>query len=264
MRFSKQLGQVFLKNKTYLKKIASFLEIDKENVVEIGSGRGELTQFLLCAKSVACVELDPRLIQILKDKFSSFPQVRIISKDILKLNLGEIGKNLVVVGNIPFSISNYLIRYLVKNRRLIKKAFLTFQKEFAEKLVAKPKDKNYSFLSCYIQYYAQVEILFTIPKTAFSPPPKVDASFVRLIFFKEPKYKVEDEDFFFRLIKKVFSQRRKKIINVLGDKKKLISVLEELGINRDIRGDALDIEEYARIVNCLIKRKYSLKRTKKR
>jgi len=253
MRISKDLGQIFLKNKKYLERIVSLLEIEGEDVLEIGAGRGELTQYLVSrVKSLICVEIDSRLVQILKEKFSSCSSLKIICGDILKLNLESLGKRLVVVGNIPFQISSPLLFYLVKYRKFIKKVFLTFQKEFAQKLVALPKSKNYSFLSCYIQYYAQVKILLTIPCKNFSPPPKVDSCLVKIDFFNNPPYKVKDEKFLFQLIKEAFSQRRKKLINALDKyKSDLIFLLEKLKIDKDIRVDVLSLEKYCQIANFL-------------
>ena len=254
MKFSKDLGQIFLKNKKYLERIASLLEIEGEDVLEIGAGRGELTQYLVSrAKSLICIEIDSRFIQILKEKFSSYSSVEIICGDILKLDFKNLGKKLVVVGNIPFQISSPLLFRLIEYRQFIKKAFLTFQKEFAQKLVASPKSKDYSFLSCYTQYYAQVKILLTIPRKNFSPPPKVDSCLVKIDFFDNLPYKVKDEKFLFQLIKKAFSQRRKKLINALDKyKSDLIFLLDKLKIDKNIRVDALSLEKYCQIANFLL------------
>ena len=149
MRFSKDLSQVFLRDKSYIKRIVDSLEIADRDVLEIGAGRGEVSRYLReKAKHLFCVELDGRLAMVLRDRFSSYDNVTIINDDILKVNMGVFGKELLVFGNVPYHISNQLIRHLVCYRRCIKTVYLTFQKEFAKKICAKPNDKPYSFMSC--------------------------------------------------------------------------------------------------------------------
>jgi 16S rRNA (adenine1518-N6/adenine1519-N6)-dimethyltransferase len=247
MKFSPALSQIFIKDKRYIRKILSYLD-EEEEILEIGAGRGELTQHLVKkAKFLYCVEIDFRLFNLLKKKFSCFSNIEIIHADILKFPLSSLEKQLVIVGNIPYHISNRLIRYLIDNRKYIKKAFLTFQKEFAQKLDAKVSTSGYSFLSCYIQYYAKVERLFTIPAKAFYPPPKVDSAFCRLEFYRKPIYKVEDESFLFQLIREAFRSRRKKIINSLPLLKKRPDTLSK--INPNLRAENLSLKEYIWLVN---------------
>ncbi len=251
MKFSKDLGQVFLKNKNYVRKIIDHLDIQGKKVLEIGAGRGEITKYLIEKSDfVFCIEIDSRLCRILKEKFSSFGNVEIICGDILKIDLQKLGKELIIFGNVPFCISNRIIRYLVSYRNQIYRVYLTFQKEFAKKLVAEPPSKDFSFLSCYIQYYAKVKILFNIPRKAFYPVPKVDSSFVVMEFYPESPYQVDDEKFLFKLIRKAFQNRRKKLINSLErliDKEVLKESLKATSISEDARVDSISVQDYCKL-----------------
>ncbi|MEM7817136.1 MAG: 16S rRNA (adenine(1518)-N(6)/adenine(1519)-N(6))-dimethyltransferase RsmA, partial [Candidatus Aenigmatarchaeota archaeon] len=240
--------------KSYINKILENLDIDEEEVLEIGAGRGELTQYILeRAKFLYCVELDLRFFNLLKEKFKNFTNIKIIHSNILELSLSNFEKKLVIFGNIPYQISSSLIKYLVENKDYIKRAYLTFQKEFAHRLLARPKDPFYGFLSCYIQYYARVEKLFDIPKEAFYPSPKVNSSFLKLEFYEKLPYNVKDEDLLFKIIRKAFFQRRKKIINSLFFKD-IERVLSELNIDNSKRADDISLKEFVDITNELLKR----------
>jgi 16S rRNA (adenine1518-N6/adenine1519-N6)-dimethyltransferase len=259
MRLSKELGQVFLRDKRYIHKIINSLDIKDRYVLEIGSGRGQITQYLAKKASYLwCVELDLRLANYLKKEFSSYNNIEIINKDILKLDLSGLGnlinQKLVIFGNIPYNISNRLIRYLIRERNWVDKAYLTLQKEFARKLAALPCDKSYSFLSCYIQYYSRVDVLFHLPKTAFFPSPQVDSSFVVIDFFEKPLYPVKDISSLFKLIRTGFTQRRKKLLNSLAPlygKEKLKEVFSRLGVDLDVRAQDLSLENYCKITDYL-------------
>ena len=249
MRLSRSLGQVFLRDKEYINKILDFLD-EGEWFLEIGPGGGAITEYLVKkAKRLWCVEVDSTLCAFLKNRFSSLEHVAIIHKNILEFPLSSLGRKVIVFGNIPYQISNHLIHYLIENRRHIKKAFLTFQKEFAHKLVAGVSTKPYSFLTCYLQYYAKTEKLFDIPRSAFSPSPKVDSAFVSLQFHSKPVYEVKNEQFLFEIIRKAFNQRRKKLSNALALKEK--DELDLLDIDGDLRAENISLKEYVGLANKL-------------
>jgi 16S rRNA (adenine1518-N6/adenine1519-N6)-dimethyltransferase len=254
MKFSRSLGQVFIKDKRYIKKILSFLEED-ENFLEIGAGGGEITQHLLSkARFLYCVEVDGRLCSILKNKFSHLSYVKIIHCDILKFPLSKLKKRMVVFGNVPYQISSRLLKYLIDNRAYIKKVYLTLQKEFVDKLIAKAGSKDFGFLSCFIQYYAKVEKLFDIPSEAFCPSPKVDSSFVKLEFYLPSVYEVKNEKFLFKIIRRAFQQRRKKIVNAISlPKYYRESVFTAAGIKPDLRAENLSLKDYVQLANELSK-----------
>lgn len=216
MRQKRSLGQVFLRSQKYVRKIIESLDIESKAVVEIGPGRGEITQLLSSvAKRVYAIELDRRLIPYLENKFSQFGNVEIIAADILQFPISKLGRGLVVFGNVPYYLSSRLIEYLIKQRGYVKRAYFTFQKEFAARLLANPGDRQYGFISCHLQYYAQAKKRFDIPAGAFSPQPKVKSTFISLEFYQKPPLAVDDEEDLFKLIKEYFNQPRKKVVGTL-------------------------------------------------
>jgi len=248
MKPKRSYSQVFLRGQKYIEKILSALDVKGRKVVEIGPGEGVISEAIADkAKFLYCVEFDPRFYKFLKEKFSAKNNTEVIHSDILKFSLSKLGKNLIVFGNVPYHISSSIVEYLVKNRACIDKAFLTFQKEFAQKLTAQPGADKYGFITCYTQYYAKAKKIFDIPSKAFWPKPKVDSSFITLDFYKKPPYKVKDEEFLFKIVRKAFSSCRKKVINTLpicGDKQAFFSSLK---INPDLRPDCLSLADYAAI-----------------
>ena len=254
MRFKKSFGQNFLRDKRFIYKIVSSIEFDNDIIIEIGPGSGQITRHLLNkAKKLYCIEKDTSLVNILEERFTS-QSIEFINSDILTFDLSSLKEKPVIFGNIPFNISNRLIRYLVNNRKFIKEGYFTFQKEFARKLTASSCIKEYGYLSCFIQYYAGVKIIFDIPKEAFYPKPRVDASFIKIIFFDKPRIKVKNEDFLFKLIRSAFSSRRKKVINALsgfGDKEYISKALKSLNIDGTLRPQDLSLSDYCSISGVL-------------
>jgi 16S rRNA (adenine1518-N6/adenine1519-N6)-dimethyltransferase len=245
MKGPRPLGQVFLHSQHYIQKITDNLDIDGADVLEIGPGRGAITYFLAAkAASLVCIEIDTALANELSQKFSLNTKVKIINEDILRFESFSSQGSKVVFGNVPYNISKELIEYLIANRLNFSKAYLTFQKEFADKLFAKPGDSQYGVLSCRLQFYCKVTPLFDIPAGAFRPVPKVESSFIRLDFLTKPAYDVIDEDLFWRLIRQGFSQRRKKIANTLDLSPE---VFESIGINKDSRPQELSLSDYAKL-----------------
>ncbi len=242
------LGQVFLEDKQYIDAICSCLDIKDKIVLEIGPGSGVMSSFLAQkAKKLYCVELDKRFFKLLKNKFTKNLKVIIINQDICKYSLDVNDENLVVYGNVPYQISSKLINYLVKYRKNIEVVYIMFQKEFVNKLKANPRSKEYNFLSCFIQYYAKIEKLFDIPSKAFNPLPKVDSSFIKMKFYQNIPYRVDNEDFLFNIIRKAFSQRRKKLINSLKgmyNGKLLDKLFEDLNIDVSVRPEEVSLENY--------------------
>lgn len=252
MRQKHSFGQVFLKNKKYIQKILDNLDLKNKIVLEIGPGKGAVTDYLIDrVKYLYCLDVDRRFCIFLKNKFKNKKNVKIIHTDILKFQLSKLGENLTVFGNIPYQISSQLIKYLIDNRKYINKAYLTFQKEFVQKLTAKPSTCNYNFLSCYSQYYAQIEKLFNIPASAFEPVPKVNSAFLAMNFYTKSPYFVKNEDFLFKTIRKAFSSRRKKIINSLPVIGNSCDFFSSLKINPDLRAENISLEEYINISNKL-------------
>lgn len=260
MKLSHSLGQVFLTDKNYVKKIINSLDIKDETVLEIGSGSGEISaQVYERCKFLYCVEFDPRFVGVLEQKFKNKRNVKVVHSDILKFNLAERNERLVVFGNVPYQISNSLIGYLIENRAFIKKAYLTFQKEFVDKLIAKSGGKDYGFLSCFIQYYAGIEKVFDIPKGAFTPIPKVDSSFIAVNFYGEPSDKAENENLLFTIIREAFNQRRKKISNSLSKFSATQDLFSSLKIDHSMRAENVSLKQYVDIANKISKERLKRK-----
>ncbi|MCK9572997.1 MAG: 16S rRNA (adenine(1518)-N(6)/adenine(1519)-N(6))-dimethyltransferase RsmA [Candidatus Omnitrophica bacterium] len=254
MRLSHSLGQVFLTEKNYIQKIINSLVIEDEIVLEIGSGPGEISAAIgKRCKFLYCVEFDPRFVSVLEQKFKNERNVRVIHSDILKFNLSERNERLVIFGNVPYQISNSLISYLIDNRTFIKKAYLTFQKEFVDKLIAETGNKDYGFLSCFIQYYAGIEKIFDIPRGAFTPVPKIDSSFISLDFYDEPQDAAEDENLLIRIIREAFNQRRKKISNSLSKFIASDDFFSSLKVDPNARAENVSLKEYVDIANKVYK-----------
>ena len=257
MRFKKSFGQNFLRDKRFVNRVISSMELNGDIVIEIGPGSGQITRHLAHkARKLYCVEKDTNLISLLKERFAS-DSTRFINSDILTFDLSFLKEKSVVFGNIPFNISNRLIRYLIINREFIKKGYFTFQKEFARKLAASFHTKEYGYLSCLIQYYADVKIIFDIPRSAFYPVPGVDASFITIKFFDKPQVRAKNEDFLFKLIRNAFSARRKKIINALlgfGGKEYISRVLNNINIDEGLRPQDLSLKDYCNIADVLSSR----------
>ncbi|MDD2751961.1 MAG: 16S rRNA (adenine(1518)-N(6)/adenine(1519)-N(6))-dimethyltransferase RsmA [Candidatus Omnitrophica bacterium] len=244
----KSLGQNFLIDQNIRNKIISACNFSASDIVlEIGPGRGELTQEIAKqVKKVYAVEIDPLLCAQLKDKFPDQKKIEIVNQDILKFSFSSIrrqNKKIKIVGNIPYYISTPVIEYVIKNKKGICAAYLTVQKEFARRLAASGGNKEFGALSCFVQYYLKPEIVFDIKKGSFFPAPKVDSSFLKLEVRKEPAVKVEDEELFFKIIRAAFNQRRKILRNSLAK----ILAEENLGSFKLKRPEELSLEDFAEL-----------------
>jgi len=241
------LGQNFLIDERIIKREVEYADLNKNDVVlEVGAGVGNLTEELLKkAGKVIAVEKDRRLAEILKDRFGG-ENIRIITSDILKIRLPKFNK---VVSNIPYLISSPLTFKLLKEN--FELGVMSYQKEFAERLAAKPGEKNYSRISAATYYHAEVELLETVPKTAFYPSPKVDSAVVR-IKPKKPPFEVNEAKFF-NFVHAVFTQKKKTLKNALKLSSHLLKFkIEEEKIPKELlekRVFQLSPEEIAEICN---------------
>jgi len=254
MRQSHSLGQVFLTDKNYIRKIINSLDIKDEVVLEIGSGPGEISaQIAGKCKFLYCVEFDPRFVGLLEARLNGQSNIKVIHSDILKFSISGLNEEITIFGNVPYQISNSLIGYLIENRKSIKKAYLTFQKEFVDKLIAKPGDKDYGFLSCYAQYYTEIKKIFDIPKGTFTPAPKIDSSFIALKFHGKPVDSAKDENLLFKVIRVGFNQRRKKIANSLSKFIVAPDLFSSLNIDSNMRAENISLKQYVDIANKISK-----------
>ena len=270
--FKKSLGQNFLTEPNILRNIAGAAELTKEDyVIEIGPGIGALTEHLARnAAHVLAFEIDQRLISVLDDTLSPYDNVTVINEDILKADVETIVSEIFpkdatikVVANLPYYITTPIMMHLLMSNLDIEMMVVMMQKEVADRITAVPKTKAYGSLSIAVQYYMDAELAFIVPKTAFVPQPNVDSAIIKLVKRERPRVDVTDEDFFFRVSKSGFAQRRKTLWNNLvshfgkeEETKKWLEVsLEESGIDPKRRGETLSLEEFGTLANALLKNK---------
>jgi len=258
---NKKLGQNFLIDKNIRNKILKSLPLGKEKtIIEVGSGFGVMSFSLaeVCGRLVA-VEKDDRICRIMEPLFAAKKNIKFVNEDILKLDLFDItGKkrDVVVYGNIPYYITTPLVAKIIEQRHIVDSFYLVLQEEVADRIIAPPGSKTYGSLSCFVQFYAKASKLFKIKKTSFYPKPKVESCLLELKILKSPSVKVKNEKLMFKIIRKAFSQRRKKIINPLSaqdflgiDKYKWEEILKKCQIPSSVRAENLSLEDYAMLAD---------------
>lgn len=264
--FQKKFGQNFLIDTHVLDKIIAAAEIKKDDfVLEIGPGIGTMTQYL-CenAREVIAVEIDKALIPVLQDTLSEYDNVEVINEDILKVDINEIaqekngGKPIKVVANLPYYITTPIIMGLFESLVPIDSITVMVQKEVADRMQVGPGTKDYGALSLAVQYYAKPQIVANVPPNCFMPRPNVGSAVIRLTRHETPPVRVEDEKLMFRIIRASFNQRRKTLANGLNNsgeiqlpKEMIAQAIEELGVSPGIRGEALTLEQFARLSNII-------------
>lgn len=255
-KHKKKFGQNFLTaQKEVLRKIMEVSAVNEnDTVLEIGPGEGALTALLLdTAEKVVTVEIDRDLEKILRKKFDGNPKYTLVMNDVLETDLKEyVGAGTKVVANIPYYITSPIINKLIENRDVIDEIYIMVQKEVAERICAK-KGKERSVLTLAVEYFGEAEYLFTIPKEAFTPIPKVDSAFMSIKLYKDDKYKkLIAEDIFFKYVKAAFANKRKNLLNnftSLGmSKDELRVVLNEVGIKETERAENLTIEDFINLI----------------
>jgi len=264
--FKKSLGQNFIIDPNILRNIVQYANLTEESgAIEIGPGIGALTEHLArnCKKVVA-FEIDGRLIPVLEDTLSPYPNVKVIHSDVLKADVTKVIeeemqgiKDIMVVANLPYYVTTPILMKLLHDRLPIRGFVVMMQKEVADRISAKPGTKNYGSLSIALQYYTDAEVVMTVPKTVFMPQPNVDSAVIRLIKREAPPIEVVDEDFLFVVSRAAFAQRRKTILNNLqaglpsGKEKKqqIMDALSACGIDPSRRGETLTIEEFGKLSN---------------
>ena len=264
--FQKKFGQNFLINTGILEEIIEAAEITKDDfVLEIGPGIGTMTQYL-CenAREVVAVEIDKNLIPILADTLSAYDNVEVINDDILKVDIKTLaeeknaGKPIKVVANLPYYITTPIIMGLFESHVPIDSITIMVQKEVADRMQEGPGSKEYGALSLAVQYYAHPEIVVNVPPSCFMPQPKVGSAVIRLTRHEQPPVDVENEKLMFQLIRASFNQRRKTLANGLNNfpglnvsKEVIQQCIEELGVPVTVRGEALSLEQFAKLSNII-------------
>ena len=256
-QFAKSMGQNFITDSDVPMTMAQTSTENANGVIEIGPGFGVLTAVLANnAEKVVSIELDKRLQPVLAETLAGYDNVKFIWEDCLKVNLKELietefsGMDVSVAANLPYYITTPIIMNLLESGLGFKKVVVMIQKEVAERLCAKPGGKEYGAISIATQYYSKPEIIKHVPAAAFIPAPKVDSAVVCMEILDKPSVTPKDEKLFFKLIKAAFSQRRKTLVNALsgsgafGSKEEIMKVIEMAGFDKNIRGEALSIEEF--------------------
>lgn len=264
--FQKKFGQNFLIDTHVLEKIIVQAEVTGEDVVlEIGPGIGTMTQYL-CenAKKVIAVEIDASLIPILRDTLSEYDNVKIINADILKLDIRKLieeesgGRPVKVVANLPYYITTPIIMELLEKKINVESITVMVQKEVAQRIQSQAGTKEYGAISLAVQYYAKPEIVANVPPNCFMPRPNVSSAVIRMKLYQSPPVQVKDEAKLFGLIRASFSQRRKTLVNGIGNaagspytKEQAAQALTQMGLPETIRGEKLTLEQFATLSDIL-------------
>lgn len=262
--FQKKFGQNFLIDTHVLDKIILAAGVTKDDcVLEIGPGIGTMTQYLAeAAGHVVAVEIDSNLIPILKETLADYDNVTVIHADILKTDINELtqkfngGRPIKVVANLPYYITTPIIMGLFEGQVPIDNITVMVQKEVADRMQVGPGSKDYGALSLAVQYYAEPYIVANVPPNCFMPRPNVGSAVIRLTRHKNPPVSAQDPGLMFRLIRASFNQRRKTLQNGLNNspevpytKEQIILAIESLGLSPSVRGEALNLEQFAALAN---------------
>lgn len=253
VRAKKRLGQHFLKDEDIAKSIVESL-INKggyKKVLEIGPGMGVLTKYLIQEKSyeTSVIEIDKESIEYLKKNFPELEN-RIISGDFLEYNFSQtFSEPFAIIGNFPYNISSQILFKILDNKNQIPEMVGMFQKEVAERVAGKPRTKAYGILTVLVQAFYNIEYLFTVNETVFSPPPKVKSAVIRLTRNTTNDLGC-DEKLFVRVVKTGFNQRRKTLRNSLNQ----FAFKPEFTENKYLkkRAEELSVEDFSELTNMIL------------
>lgn len=276
--FQKKFGQNFLIDANILNKIIEASGITEEDtVLEIGPGIGTMTQYL-CekAKQVIAVEIDKKLIPVLEDTLSSYENVSVIHADILKVDINKLveeknmGNPVKVVANLPYYITTPIIMGLFENNVPAQSITVMVQKEVADRMQVGPGTKDYGALSLAVQYYAEPRVITYVSPNCFMPRPNVESAVICLTKHSKKPVEVHNEKLMFSIIHAAFNQRRKTLVNSLNNsaqlsfsREEITKGIESLGLNLNIRGEALTLKLYAALTNYLESGEFSEKTNEK-
>ncbi len=253
----KRFGQNFLHDQNIVDKIVEQIKPkNNQHLVEIGPGQGALTKPLASSGAkLDCIELDRDLAKYLDKEFSEAERVSVVQQDVLRFDLSTLTdteKSLRIIGNLPYNISTPVIFHLLKSHRLICDMIFMLQLEVVQRLVATPGGKNYGRLGLMVQYFCEVQHLFNVPSSAFTPKPKVVSAIVRLKPHSDFPLEAKDPECLQTVIRTAFNQRRKTLKNSL---RTIISkkVLNELPIDAGLRPEKLSLADYVLISDAISK-----------
>ena len=264
-------GQHLLIDENIQEKFVSLLRPAKgETIIEIGPGLGAITELLLASGAkVIAIEQDPRFVEILEGELAcDYKTLTLVKADILKVDLKKYVRDkskLKVAGNIPYYITSPILLYLIKHRTAVDSAYLTVQREIADRIFAQPGTKAYGRLSLLVRFYADVRRAFEISRNCFSPKPDVDSTVIELMFHPTLPASV-DETVLFDLIKYGFATRRKNILNALSEgfknqmtKPEMKAILNAAGLRETARAEELLLKDFIRLAELFSDRKRSAK-----
>ncbi len=250
----KSLGQNFLQDPNIINKIVAGLGIKaSDTVVEIGPGRGALTELIIGqAGHTHLIEFDRDLIEYWNQRAETINNLTVHGVDVMQFDLQDIIKTsdtkIKVIGNLPYNISSPVLFHLMHYAEFIEHQVVMLQKEVVERMASESGNKQYGRLSVMLQQRYQIENLFKVPPTAFFPPPKVDSAIARLTPLLDIPHPVSDQSDFEKIVKQAFSMRRKTLRNTLkgalGSEQ-----IESLGINPSARAEALNVADFAALSN---------------
>lgn len=256
----KSLGQNFLVSDEVVEGIVESANINKEDIIiEIGPGLGVLTNLLLeKSDDVIAVELDNRMVEIISDRFKEKTNLTVIHEDILKVDLKELLNNrkksenskVKVVANLPYYISTPIIMKLLEQNQIIDEIIVMVQKEVGERLTAKTGTRVAGAITYAVEFYSDATAIINVPKESFVPSPKVESAVIKLKI--KSKTQNVNKEMLFKVIKTAFSQRRKTLSNALVnggivEKNKLEEVLEKAGLEKNVRGENLTLEDFIKL-----------------
>lgn len=263
IRPSRRLGQSFLVDNNITVKIVHSSGIGEEDtVVEIGAGLGVMTAMIAPKVStIMAIEVDPALVAVLKSELNGIPHIEIHHADILHFDFSSLrrdGKNIKVIGNVPYNISSQILFRLLEFREIISSATLMVQKEVADRITASPATKEYGVPSVLVSMYARASRIMIVPASCFYPVPKVDSAVIRLDMRDSPLYPIGKQEVFVETVKTAFAQRRKTLANNLKGMARvrrtgidISSLLADAGIDGGRRGETLTGEEFGRLSEAL-------------
>lgn len=262
--FNKNLGQNFLVNPSVCPKIAEMGNAQKGwGILEIGTGVGVLTHELAKrAEKVAAIEIDSRLIPVLKETLAEHDNVKIINEDVMKADLAKIisenfaGLRVGVCANLPYYITSPVIMLLLESRLPIESVTVMVQKEAGKRLCAEMGTRDAGAVTAAVRYYSEPKLLFNVSRGSFMPAPNVDSCVIRLDIKKETDLEISDEAFFFKVVRGAFSQRRKNICNSISSalglpKQTVTEAVAAAGISETARAEQLKMTEFALIAEKL-------------
>lgn len=262
-KFSKSLGQNFIVSTTVCPKMAENCgDSDEAGVLEIGAGIGVLTTELAKKyKKVVSVEIDKSLIPILSETTSDYSNIKIINKDILKVDLNELIKSefsecdeVYVCANLPYYITSEILMYILESGADIKSITVMVQKEAAERICAEPGTRNSGAISLAVRFYGTPRILFNVGRGCFIPQPNVDSTVIKIEVDTSLQSKVKNKNNYFKIIKAAYGKRRKNILNSLSmglvrPKKEIEDILKRLEIFPTKRAEQLSFDDFVNISN---------------